>query len=152
VERTVLVWKSPLDPLRGRSWRFLGNYRVLAALLFLTMVGLYWQFSGTESYYPVQTRVTLDGQPVVGAEMTFQSDNPRYTFTQITGPDGAFIYGSKLLAGGAPASLYRVKIARSTAIPAKYSSFKSSGLQFRCEPKQNQLDLRLNSAASEVHN
>ena len=64
-ERAALVWKSPLDPLRGKSWRFLGNYRVIAALLFLTMVGLYWQFSGTESYYPVQAKVMLaDDTPV----------------------------------------------------------------------------------------
>jgi hypothetical protein len=48
-ERNALVWKNPLDPLRGKSWRWLGNYRFVAALLFLTMLGLYWTFSGGEN-------------------------------------------------------------------------------------------------------
>ncbi len=39
-EQSALVWKSPWEPLQGKAWRFLGNYRVLAVLLFVTMVGL----------------------------------------------------------------------------------------------------------------
>ena len=66
----------------------------------------------------------------------------------MTGPDGRFVYGSKAMAGGAPAGRYRVKIVPSrdavvspTPIPAKYGKFDSSGLQFLCEPKQNQLKI-----------
>jgi len=44
-ERDSLVWKSPLDPLRGQAWRGIGNFRVLTVLLFVTMVVLYWLFS-----------------------------------------------------------------------------------------------------------
>lgn len=37
----VLVWKHPLEALRGQAWRGLGNYKLLSALLFVTMVALY---------------------------------------------------------------------------------------------------------------
>jgi solute:Na+ symporter, SSS family len=151
-ERASLVWRSPLDPLRGKSWRLLGNYRVVAALLFLTMIGLYWYFSGAESYYPVAGRIVFtDGSPAAGAEVSFEGDNPKFSFTQLTGPDGRFVYGSRSKAGGAPAGMYRVKIAPShgtsvlpTSISGKYGSFDSSGLRFRCEPRQNHLEIVLN--------
>ena len=37
-----LVWKNPLEALRGESWRGLGDYRVLAGLLFVVMIFFYW--------------------------------------------------------------------------------------------------------------
>ena len=40
-----LVWNNPLEALRGPAWRGIGNYRFLAALLFVTMVALYVVFS-----------------------------------------------------------------------------------------------------------
>lgn len=40
-----LVWKSPLEALRGTAWKGIGNYKVLSAVLFITMVGLYIGFS-----------------------------------------------------------------------------------------------------------
>ena len=40
-----LVWNNPLEALRGPAWRGIGNYRFLAALLFVTMVTLYVIFS-----------------------------------------------------------------------------------------------------------
>ena len=43
-ESAKLVWANPLEAVRGRSWRGLGNYRVVAAVLAATMVGLYWVF------------------------------------------------------------------------------------------------------------
>jgi solute:Na+ symporter, SSS family len=39
-----LVWKSPLDALRGEAWRGIGNYKVLAGILFVIMVALYVVF------------------------------------------------------------------------------------------------------------
>jgi SSS family solute:Na+ symporter len=39
-----LVWGNPLAAVRGESWRGLGNYRVVAALLAAVMVALYWVF------------------------------------------------------------------------------------------------------------
>ena len=164
-ERMALVWKSPLDPLRGKSWRFLGNYRVLAAILFVTMIGLYWAFRGVEDYYPVKAHLTLrtlsDGKPVekpvVAAELTFEGEDGKFAFKQVTDAEGRFEYGSAKLAGGAPEGRYRVKIAPAkkpgmgpdkkvltpTPLPAKYASFDSSGLTFQCEPKQNQWDVVL---------
>ena len=43
-ESLRLVWGNPLDALRGRAWRGLGNYRLLSALLFATMITLYTVF------------------------------------------------------------------------------------------------------------
>jgi hypothetical protein len=150
-----------LAPLRGQSWRWLGNYRVVAAILLVTMVGLYWQFSGSVNYYPIEAKVTLDGKPVVGAEVTCESDDPRYAFTQISDGDGKFAYGSKMMAGGAPAGRYRAKVVaghgtvvgrygagQPTAIPAAYARYDSSGLHFLCEPKQNFLEIRLISVVA----
>ncbi len=37
----TLVWRSPLDALRGEAWPGLGNYRLLAGVLFIAMVALY---------------------------------------------------------------------------------------------------------------
>ncbi len=37
----ALVWKHPLDALRGEAWRGIGNYKLLSAILFVTMVTLY---------------------------------------------------------------------------------------------------------------
>lgn len=152
-ERAALVWQSPLDPLRGKSSGLLGNYRLVAAMLFVTMVALYWTFSGDEYYYPVEGKVVLvDGTPVVGAEVAFECDSPKYAFVQTTGPDGSFSYGSKMMAGGAPAGTYQVRIvsarksdAPSAAIPDKYGDFRSSGLTFVCEPKQNCVQFTLDS-------
>ena len=75
------------------------------------MIGLYWHFRGTESYYPVTARVVMsDGTPVVGAQVTFESDDAKFAFTQVTDDNGRFAYGSKMMAGGAPEGVYRVKI------------------------------------------
>ena len=96
----------------------------------------------------------LDGKPVVGAEVTFESENPHYTFTQITAPDGTFAYGTKNLAGGAPAGTYRVKVVSGgdAMVPARYGSFDSSSLQFVCEARQNHVELKLRSAEPPADN
>jgi len=44
-EVDALVWKNPLESLRGRAWRGIGNYRILAAVLFVVMVVLYVIFA-----------------------------------------------------------------------------------------------------------
>ncbi|NLE40022.1 MAG: hypothetical protein GX621_18555, partial [Pirellulaceae bacterium] len=44
-EKDDLVWKSPLEPLRGEAWRGIGNFRVLTVLLIVTMIAFYWLFS-----------------------------------------------------------------------------------------------------------
>ncbi len=40
-----LVWNNPLDAMRDSAWRGIGNYRVLAALLFIVMILMYFIFS-----------------------------------------------------------------------------------------------------------
>jgi len=37
----ALVWRNPLEALRGEAWPGIGNYKFLAGLLFVTMVTLY---------------------------------------------------------------------------------------------------------------
>ncbi|MFC1509842.1 sodium:solute symporter [Candidatus Omnitrophota bacterium] len=44
-ESEALVWRNPLDALRGKAWSGIGNYRFLSALLFGTMVVLYVVFA-----------------------------------------------------------------------------------------------------------
>jgi SSS family solute:Na+ symporter len=39
-----LVWAHPLDALRAPGWPGLADHRVVAGVLFATMVGLYWVF------------------------------------------------------------------------------------------------------------
>src|SRR5690606_21296493 len=43
-ESEALYWKSPWDPLRRPTWGGLGNYKLLSALLLLTMAVLYMFF------------------------------------------------------------------------------------------------------------
>jgi SSS family solute:Na+ symporter len=43
--RQSLSWRNPLEALRGDSWRWLGDFRVLAFVLFVTMVLLYFVFA-----------------------------------------------------------------------------------------------------------
>jgi len=47
-ESERLVWRNPLEALRERGWGGIGNYRLLAGLLFAIMVMLYIVFA-TES-------------------------------------------------------------------------------------------------------
>jgi SSS family solute:Na+ symporter len=43
-EREALTWAHPFDALKGEAWTGIGNYRVLAGVLFATMVALYMIF------------------------------------------------------------------------------------------------------------
>jgi SSS family solute:Na+ symporter len=44
LESGALYWKSPLEPLRDRGWKGLGNYKTLSVILLVAMVALYWIF------------------------------------------------------------------------------------------------------------
>lgn len=154
-ESLALVWKSPLEPLRGKSWRFLGNYRVVALLLFATMVYLYWAFAGDQNYYPIKCQVTLaDGKtPVAGAKVTLQCTDPRFRFTAITDQDGTCAYGTVSLAGGAPEGThYRVQIEsppKGPPVHPKYARTETSGLEFAVKPERNVVRLRLEPAGAQ---
>ena len=43
-ESATLYWKSPWEPLRGKAWSGLGNYKVLSVLLIFIMAVLFWIF------------------------------------------------------------------------------------------------------------
>jgi solute:Na+ symporter, SSS family len=43
-ESKVLYWKSPWEPLKGKAWPGIGNYKLLSLLLLGIMVVLYWIF------------------------------------------------------------------------------------------------------------
>lgn len=44
-ERQALCWGNPLAALRGAAWPGIGNFRLLAAVLFVTMIVLYIVFA-----------------------------------------------------------------------------------------------------------
>lgn len=44
VESKELYWKNPLEPLKGKAWKGIGNYRVLSGLLLFIVVVLYGIF------------------------------------------------------------------------------------------------------------
>ena len=44
-EKSKLVWKSPLEPLREKGWPGIGNYKLLSAVLAFTMIALYIIFT-----------------------------------------------------------------------------------------------------------
>jgi len=44
-ESAKLVWDNPIDALRDKGWKGVGNYKFLAALLFVVMILLYIIFS-----------------------------------------------------------------------------------------------------------
>jgi SSS family solute:Na+ symporter len=109
----ALVWKSPWEALRGeKTWRGLGDYRVVAVALVVVMVGFYIWFAGEDTYYPVAGKVTLaDGTPVVGARVVLKTDDPRFNASVITDAHGRYAYGTAEALGGAPAgTTYRVRI------------------------------------------
>lgn len=152
-EHSALVWKSPLEPLRGKAWPFLGNYRVLAALLFVTMVGLYWGFAGDTSYYPIQIKLTSpSGKPVAGARVTLECDQKALCFSAVTDQNGICVYGTDSLAGGAPAGTrYRAKVEpcpsgkgdQTATIPPSYGDFDTSGLSLEVRPQKNEVQWQL---------
>jgi len=112
-ESESLVWKSPLEALRGENtWRGLGDFRLVAAALVVVMVGFYVWFAGQDTYYSVAGRVTLaDGTPVVGARVVLETDDPRFDAALVTDVDGRYAYGTATALGGAPAgTAYRVRI------------------------------------------
>jgi len=43
-ESKLLYWKSPLEPLKGKGWSGIGNYKFLSAMLIAIMAVLYWLF------------------------------------------------------------------------------------------------------------
>jgi SSS family solute:Na+ symporter len=111
-ESEALVWRSPLDALRGETaWRGLLDFRVMALLLVLTMVGLYWGFSSSETYYPIAGKVTLDGKPALGVKVILDTTDERLDGELLTGVDGTYHFATPQLAGGAPAGTkYRIRI------------------------------------------
>jgi len=109
----ALVWKSPLEALRGETGHWLFNYRLWVAGVLTVMVGLYIYWAGEQSYYPIDGVVTLNGRPVVGAEVSFDcgKNKPLMNFRKITNNQGDFAWGTTRQAGGAPAgTVYRVAI------------------------------------------
>ncbi len=151
-ESAALVWKTPWESLQGDSWPGLGDFRLLAAVLLVVMLFLYWAFAGSDSYYPLAGKITLaDGKPAVAAQLDFECDDPTFNFTATTDEDGKYAYGTGAQAGGAPAGItYRVKIVESETdvpalLPSNYASFETSGLQFTVEAKRNQFDIKLDS-------
>lgn len=108
-----LVWKSPWDALQRQpnSWRGLLDFRVMAGLLVVTMVALYIGFSDFTVYHPFGGKITLDGQPVIGAVVYLDTERDVLDAELVVGADGRYQFGSKQQAGGAPeGTRYRLRI------------------------------------------
>lgn len=43
-QSSALYWKTPLEPLKDKGWKGIGNYKLLSVLLLLTMAVLYSMF------------------------------------------------------------------------------------------------------------
>ena len=85
---------SPQIPAYTHSWRTLARFASFSGMLTaLLIVGC--GKSGSE-LAPVSGRVTLDGQPIVGARLRFQPEasggSPSYGSTD---QDGRFVLGYK---------------------------------------------------------
>ncbi len=112
-ESEALVWPSPWQALRRdeKTGRGLLDFRVASALLVVTMMALYAWFSEDTEYLPFGGKVTLGGQPVVGAVVVLDTDRDTLDAELSTGPDGRYEFGTKQRAGGAPAGTrYRVRV------------------------------------------
>ncbi len=111
-ESEALVWRSPLDALRGENaWRGLLDYRVMAAVLVLVMAGLYWAFSSSVTYYPISGKVTLDGRPALGVDVFLDTDDRTLCEKLSVGVDGTYLFATAQRAGGAPAGTqYRIRV------------------------------------------
>ena len=112
-ESEQLVWRSPWDALRSdeKAWRGLGDFRLLAAVVFFGMIALYWAFAGDTSYYPIHGTVTRNGQPVVDATVHLDAEDDTFDAQLTTDKEGRFAYATAARAGGAPAGTeYRVRV------------------------------------------
>lgn len=112
-ESEALVWRSPWDALRRSetTWRGVFDFRMLSALLVVTMAVLYFVFSTDTTYYPVSGEVNLDGKPVIGAMVYLDNDDDQLDAELSTGIAGTYAFGTTERAGGAPAGAqYRVRI------------------------------------------
>ncbi len=49
-----LVWQNPMEALKDKGWRGIGNYKFLSLLLLVGMICFYWAFS-TPNYKPPDT-------------------------------------------------------------------------------------------------
>ncbi len=110
-ESQRLVWRSPWEALRRGEHGGRLDFRLVAAALVITMVGLYWWFSSPVPYHPIRGELLVDGKPAPGVLVLLDSDDDRFDAALLTDLEGRFEYGSKRQAGGAPPGMvFRVGI------------------------------------------
>jgi len=100
----ALVWRTPWDALKpGKdTWRGLMDFRVASAAVVIGMIALYIAFTDWTPYNPVHGSITIDGQPVVGAQVLLDAEDDRFDTKLNTDLDGQFTFGTAQRAGGAP--------------------------------------------------
>lgn len=146
-ELESMVWKSFWEPLRGKAWRGIGNFRVLAATLALVMGFLYWGFAGAEHYYPIQIAVkTADGEPVAGVTAKLEClTDAKHSRTDTSDKKGQCGYGTKKLAGGAPEGYrYRLTLANGSG-PLTHSP-----CEFPVKAASNDIEVTINGQTATV--
>ena len=60
-EKAALVWKDWREPLRGPAWKGIGNYKLLAGILFAAMIGFYIFYSRLHPLLPESPTQAVSG-------------------------------------------------------------------------------------------
>lgn len=139
-----------LDVMGGDPWWQKLMKPLAVACLLIIFGGGYW-FASTgfasslrANYYVVEGTVLIDGQPAVGAELTFypMSTNEPLQFRPkaIVGPDGRYTIDTPGEGAGAPAGRYVVTARTaqaglsSVSVPSHYSNPSTSPLSVEISP------------------
>jgi hypothetical protein len=112
-----------------------------------------------KGYHPVRGTVTLEGgQPVANGIVVFESTGDEHPITargEIQ-PDGRFELGTDNPEDGVRAGKYRVLVTQrvenpdavlAPAFDSRYTSFKTSGLEFEVKPGTNEYQIKLARAS-----
>ena len=130
------------------NWK-LAARRHFAAILLVLVSGC---GRGGPDVAPVRGHVTLDGRPLVGADIEFQPEDGRPPASGRTDQDGYYELLYKRGVIGAPVgkhtvrlSFYRNAVANPPNIPDRYN--KQSELHEEVKPGQNEINFDLKSDA-----
>lgn len=129
----------------GRTKRTCGGMIVLAAILIIAGCSK----TGPD-LAPVVGRVTLDGQPIISTDVTFEPDGMKSPSVGRTDKDGRYVLGYKRGVEGAIIGMHTVRISTVTKItggpqlvPARYNT--ASELRRDVKSGSNTFDFELSA-------
>ncbi len=119
---------------------------------------------GPEKTYPVEGLVTLDGKPLAGGSVLFDSLDPgnsgrRYTARGTIDPQGRYRLSTFGRYDGAVAGRHRAVVLPDLSqltddpaaplpvtVPPRYSALETTDLEYEVKPGENRIDVELHSA------